>query len=94
MIINEDVRRGVELLDLRMPPEWFRLINVPDLDQGSPFDCVLGQLFAGDYAEGLDVLCINAPAVYGFNAWGDEPDEYRALTRQWAHVITERLTAR
>jgi hypothetical protein len=93
MIISEEVRAGVELLDVRMPG-WFRRVNVPDI--ADSMQCVLGQLFAGGYIHGLNALNINTPAEYGFNAWGDEPDrnEYEALTAQWAYVITERQTAR
>lgn len=86
---------GAELLDQKRP-SWYREVGDPDtLDIADPMGCVLGRLY-GNYRLGLDVLGVldagYCAADYGFNAWGDEPDEYRALSRDWSRLITERLT--
>lgn len=85
---EEWVAAGVELLD-RWRPGWDALVDLAVLDLACGDWCVLGQVFES-YSYGLEMLDIDAPAKYGFNAWDDE---FGQLTQAWREAITERRLA-
>jgi hypothetical protein len=52
--VRDRVARGAALLDEKRPG-WAAEIDLDDLEMGSCFSCVLGQLF-GEFADGADEL--------------------------------------
>lgn len=84
------VAAGVVLLDRRRPG-WDALVDLAVLDLACGDLCVLGQVF-GSYSYGLDALDVDAPAEYGFNAWGNG-NEYGQLTQEWRDAINRRRLA-
>lgn len=75
--LKQRVQRGAELLD-KTAPGWERLVSITELDLGSCFHCVLGQLFQSashfsGYGAGVHILfpdagdeCYEVSAMYGF----------------------------
>lgn len=57
---SENVRRGAQFLDAHVPG-WDAKVVDSRLDLGDGESCVLGQLFAGHYAEGKRVLRLALP---------------------------------
>ncbi len=72
---QEQVARGADLLDTRLPG-WRERINPVNFCLSDPDRCVVGQLFGG-YREGLAFLGITAIGAYdyGFDPDSDDEDE-------------------
>lgn len=49
---EENVRRGVALLDEKGVPDWRQKVDTRQLDMNSHYKCVLGQIY-GSYGQGL-----------------------------------------
>lgn len=94
----ERVACGVRLLNEQLGSNWHYRINQEILNIKYYGNCILGQLFNGEYCLGLDSLKIsindNVPYHYGFN--GRETHEYTAyvkdcdiLTLAWKVILSE-----
>lgn len=79
-------RRGMDLLDARGPDGWRELLNLSELAINSSKNCVLGQLFDGDYHNGMRALDLDSdPGLlwdYGFCGWGGMTSAWLYLLRQ------------
>lgn len=76
----EFVMAGIRLLDERHP-DWRDSIDWRILDMGATQHCIMGQLYQGDYAQGLYDLGITCGAwKYGFETYDHS---YTQLTRLW-----------
>lgn len=85
MDYTEQIRRGAELLDIKLPG-WRGRVNTEGLDMQSGCYCVLGYVF-GFYEDGCFVLGldrISERVAHGFSMGftGSEQD-YHNLTMQW-----------
>lgn len=93
--LKDYVSAGAELLD-RKRPDWFLHVSLDNLDLGSCYECVLGQLY-GAYATGADQLELDwdddEPTRLGFSAHGLPCGDlnYPELTRLWIVQIQYRL---
>lgn len=92
MTYRPNVEKGAAFLDERAPG-WLARVNVADLDLGSCFACVLGQL-GGDYRDETRRLGMNLEDAIqcGFNVPEDENAlkerlQYEALTDEWRKYI-------
>ena len=79
---NNDVRKGIQLLDERIP-DWRGRVNPRYLDMHSGCQCVLGQIY-GDYQEGCEILGIDGED-YGFDSGEDY--SYRELDTAWKEAL-------
>ena len=94
---KQRVQKGAALLDERSPG-WLDRVNVRNLDLGSCFDCVLGQL-GGTYKDETRRLGMNHEdsIEYGFNVPSlddlrEERLQYEALTDEWRKYIAAART--
>ena len=72
--MREQVQRGAALLDI-VCPGWEQIIQVDKLDLSSQSFCILGQLFDGDFREGVRRL-------FDFSWFGSVPitnEEYQLV---------------
>jgi len=97
--INEAVTRGVTLLDAKRPG-WAQRIDVSILNIASSRMCIVGQLYDGDFSEGLEQLGIGTGSgSYGFgavcNLEGDGEctclKSLGLLKDAWIYAIAERM---
>lgn len=85
MYMEEDVKRGMALLDERKP-DWRKYVKLATLDMNEPAQCILGQVY-GNYYDGIDELALDSLIVmdYGFfsrdigDSWWDLADTWTAL---------------
>lgn len=87
MFNEENVKRGISLLDEKVP-NWRDRINWETLNIACFGNCVLGQLF-GDYFYGWEELVAKSGVPVGYH-WGfdmspgyDMSEGYRQLTETW-----------
>lgn len=93
------IRKGAALLD-QAYPEWYKAIDLDELDLESTASCVLGQLATDLALQGSSPYAAMAERL-GFAPFGDEAEEYGfidatdsdypGLTRKWAAAIKRRL---
>lgn len=97
------VAKGAALLDGAVPG-WYLRIDLTTLDLGSCGECVLGQLFEGDYDHGVfelrEPMALNVPfepfsrpeVEHGFllPLARLNVEGYDDLAAEWARVITAR----
>jgi hypothetical protein len=89
-----NVEKGAAFLDERMPG-WLDRVDVPNLDLGSCFRCVLGQLGGSYHDERLRLgLAYQESIELGFNVSAldngiTEAREYASLTEEWQAYIKE-----
>jgi len=87
------VDNGAEFLDdFYGHPEWRGLIDMKVLDMGSPWNCILGQLF-GSFSTGCDRLGIHRTSdrvMRGFDVGGftGMPIRYGELTQEWVRYLS------
>ncbi len=72
------VHEGAIFLD-GVKPDWFKKINLKILNAGLLRECVLGQLYRGDFLKGRDELkltwqdctrlCFSSPRMSVYPAW-------------------------
>jgi len=74
--MREQVLCGIALLDEKRPG-WQHGIRIDDLDLSSGCSCILGQLFDGSFAEGVQDL-------FGFSWFGSLP-----VTDQEYHLVAD-----
>lgn len=81
---KEHVLAGIQLLDEKCP-DWRDYINWDVLNMGKCDNCLLGQLYEGDYVEGLIALGLRIMDGhrYGFDVYGGYYDDYNTLTEIW-----------
>jgi len=92
------VFKGAERLDKNMPG-WYRKIDKTKLNMSLCFACVIGQLFLGDYTNGLVSLGIYGKSEeFGFDLDTDErrftsgrDKKMKRLTALWVKQIDLRL---
>jgi hypothetical protein len=84
--IPENVKRGVALLDERLPT-WRQRVNPDTLDLANGCRCIVGQVL-GDYDEGVALLGLSQRDAerYGFFTSGRQT--FRSLTEAWQRVIS------
>lgn len=93
------VMAGVAWLDENGPAEWWDRVDLFTLNIDSPFDCVLGQVFAADadtvgystgyiYAVRTFPEMLDAGPRFGFIGLSHIADE--ELTKVWLRVIHAR----
>lgn len=95
-------RIGAEYLDATRPG-WAGEINLDELDMGSCWDCVIGQIF-GDYSEAIDEFAPHDMDIFDVTGWAKEhgfdvscllsipPDEQLVvLNAAWAAEVERRL---
>jgi hypothetical protein len=81
LAVSEEVRRGIELLDERVPG-WDGYIDLGTFNIREPMACVLGQVYDGDgYYTGLEDLGLSA----NFEGAGDDEP-----THAWRYGFTVR----
>lgn len=89
------VKRGIALLEEKYGDDWWRKIDLDELDLADSQMCVLGQLYGG-YSIGCGRLglawssddeCFADTLGAGFV---DSGDEYEALQEVWEREIAER----
>lgn len=85
--LNERVKRGAALLDLKVPG-WRHMIDDQRLNMSSTEDCILGQLF-DQYIRGIDFLGLD-------EAYGEDRDHGFDLTYSEYEIRdqAERIEAR
>ncbi len=97
MYQEEQVRRGIALLDEKLP-DWHRTFDPSTLNVGSAAMCVLAQASGGEYADGLVLLGLSAREApdYGFAILhirlGNWVPESAKLTQTW--IVLESRTRR
>jgi hypothetical protein len=98
---RERARRGATLIDQHaniVGADWRKRINEHDLIMMSTCSCILGQLFEGQYGEGIGVLLgiwedeyedeqFEPIIQHGFAA--DDPQDYPVLQQAWMTVLAE-----
>lgn len=84
------VRSGVDLLDLRGPPDWRSRIDPDRLNVDSGRDCVLGQVY-GTYWSGLRYLELSDGRGFGMHCEHHEGEPCNApvLTELWREVLRD-----
>lgn len=93
LTIQERVRAGVSLLDEQVP-NWWNRIDLDELDIGSCYNCVLGQLFGG-FIKGWNSLRLKFNIEdYGFSYSTFEilSSVPELLTKEWKKQIRLRRT--
>ena len=97
LFYEKRVSDGVRFLDSKVP-DWFKSIDLNQLDMLNPCHCVMGQLFPS-YRMGLERLgvdvTINEDVALGFDrSFGlDLPHNVDELTPIWKREIGARLAA-
>lgn len=88
MYMEEDVKRGMALLDEKRP-DWRKYVELAALDMNEPAQCILGQVY-GNYYDGRDELALDSLTVmdYGFFSRGIS-DSWYDLTDTWVALLTE-----
>jgi hypothetical protein len=99
MTLNADeaVAKGAKLLD-EHEPAWYERIDLDRLDQNSSKNCVLAQLFNGEFYRALDFFGIEEvdSRLYGFSGnspfrnWADHNASTKPLTDAWKAFILAR----
>lgn len=89
--MNEQVARGIALLDERGPTDWRKRINLDTLDVGSLENCILGQLYGSFLRKPSSVFWDTVNC--GFDVPMQPRDEeyvaaYVELTRAWRDALT------
>jgi hypothetical protein len=97
---KEAAGKGAEFMDSYMP-DWYKKIDLDDLDIDSCVDCILGQLF-GNYETGIkEVWGLGPDDLYdnldercklGFTAVRFWDDRAPLLTAAWKKEIQDRLS--
>ncbi len=84
---EEDVLRGVALLDAEVP-RWRERVKPKRLHLVNCKECVLGQVF-GDFESGFNALGLTwyDAESYGFVLDSGDPHRYGWLTRAWRKVL-------
>lgn len=80
-----NVKRGVELLDARLPG-WRERVNPDTLDLANGCRCIVGQVL-GDYDEGVALLGLSQPAAERYGFWASGRQSFSALTDAWRRVL-------
>lgn len=92
-LVEDRVKRGAEWLDGEMPG-WERKIDLDMLRLDSPCNCILGQLFDGDFGAVVPGRKQAWAQNCGFLSYSFEATvsmrEYDALEESWIKVIQER----
>jgi len=88
-IAREYATRGAELLDEERPG-WAEEIDRKRLDMGSPYTCILGQLY-GSYGAGLYALRSRFSFNLGFSVISRCELRSPVLNQVWDELIEERL---
>jgi len=93
MTVEERVKRGVRLLDKKIP-DWRSQLEATKLDMSSCYNCVLGQLY-GEYLRGLEVLNIERNYFaenLGFDIFNYPTNtcknDYNELQQTWEKELT------
>lgn len=92
MTFDEDVRRGMTLLDTE-EPNWRYIIDLNSLDMSDCEECILGQIY-GTYCEGRETLGIAGTddSIYGFDISPEiskvlHKNAYRRLQKAWQRAL-------
>lgn len=89
---SKAVAEGVKLLDYAQP-DWWKHIDLEELDMSGCYSCILGQLY-GSYSVGREDLGIpcNEGDLYGFDSYGENQD-FATLEHMWRELILSRRAA-
>ena len=86
--MNENVARGIELLDQKMPG-WAAKIDLDILRMSSCHVCILGQLYT-EYGLGLSALGLSKGRDHGFDVPTLFHSDHEVLTAAWREAIEAR----
>ena len=88
-VLKARVERGAALLDAEQPG-WAPRIDVPTLDMGDGYHCVLGQTYPS-FNSGAEALCLGQytrVCDHGFDTY--KPADYARLLPLWREAIEAR----